>query len=355
MTNFKISQTYNTETYLEEIEIIVPKDEFDKYFEVALEKVRKTTTAPGFRKGTVPRNVVLANRYNQIADASVEIVVNEAIKDLDNLDPKPLEPFVVKSISSVSEDANSDLKIILTYLPMPKVELADISKIKVEKKEAKKTDAEEIAKEIQNIWFAYAQKLDPETKKEDYAKEKIDSEFLEKSGITAENPDIKSFEDLEKFIEEYINRTYEQSANIDLDNAIRDEIIKESKYTKIDALVNRELEKRVENYLSRFKEIGMDPKEYLEKNNVNLDDLKKEWKEQAEKDVKFEMILQEYGRQKEIKPSEEEIVSELSKLDPQTRKTYDNDEERLRSLISYYFVNNKAYVELFNLVRENSK
>src|SRR5687767_177 len=132
MSKFNIKQSFNKETFLEEIEILVPKADFDKYFEKAVELIIKTSTAPGFRKGKVPKNVVLANRYNDIADRAVELTVNDAVKDLGDLDPKPLEPFHVQSIDSAGEDANADLKITLTYLPMPKVELPDFSKIKVE-------------------------------------------------------------------------------------------------------------------------------------------------------------------------------------------------------------------------------
>ncbi len=351
MSKFKTTQSYNSETFLEEIEVLVPKNEFDKYFENALSQVMKTASAPGFRKGNVPKNVVLANRYNQIADLSVQLVVNDAIKDMGEVSPKPLDLFQVKSINSASENADSDLKIVLTYLPMPEVKLPDYKTVKVTKPEPKKTTTEEVEQELKNIWFSYVQKYNPEAKKEDYSKEKFDAEFFEKSGIKAENSDLDSYEKLEKFVEDFINKTYEQSALVDWDNAIKEELIQKGEYQRIEGLVNREVEKRVENYLAKFKEIGMDPAEYLSKSNVNLDDLKKDWKEQSEKDVKFELILQEFGKQNNITPSDEELEAELSKLDPQTKKAYNYDEDRLKNLITYYYINNKAYLALFKEIR----
>lgn len=355
MSKFNTKQTYNKETFLEEIELLVPKEDFDKYFEKALVAVTKTSTAPGFRKGKVPKNVVLANRYNEIADRAVELVVNDAILNLGDLDPKPLEHFHVKSIDSAAEDANADLKITLTYLPLPKVELPDFSKIKVAKAESRKATKEEVDKELENIWFAYAGKMNPEVKKEDFAKDKITKEFLDESGMSKENPELTSLESLEKFIEEFINRTYEQSAMVETDEKIKEAIVEAAKFEKVDGIVEREVEKRVDNYLGKFREIGMDPAEYLEKNNIKIDDLRKDWQTQSAKDVKFELVLQEYGRIKEIKPTEEEVQAELSKLDPETKKSYNNDEDRLRSLINYYYINNKSYVDLFEQIRETNK
>lgn len=355
MSKFNTKQSFNKETFLEEIEFIVPKADFDEYFQKSLTEIAKSASAPGFRKGKVPKNVVLANKYNQIADRAVELAINDAVTNIGDLEPKPLEPFHVKSIDPATDDKNGDLKVVLTYLPLPDVKLPDFDKIKVEKPESKKATKEEVEQELTNIWFAYAQKLNPEVKKEDFKKDLITEEFLKDSGIMTENEDINSLEALEKFIEEFINRTYEQSTMVDYDEKIKDAIVKSAKFEKVEAIIKREVEKRAENYLSKFKEIGMDPVEYLQKNNVKIEDLKADWETQSDRDVKFELVLQEYGKVNKIEPTEEEIQSELSKLDPETKKNYNNDEDRLRSLINYYYVNNKSYIDLFEKIRNNTK
>jgi hypothetical protein len=72
-------------------------------------------------------------------------------------------------------------------------------------------------------------------------------------------------------------------------------------------------------------------------------------------DVKFEIILQQYGDDNKINPTEEEVLAELSRLDNETKKSYDYDEERLKRLITYYFVNNRAYLAIFKEIKDNNK
>jgi FKBP-type peptidyl-prolyl cis-trans isomerase (trigger factor) len=353
MSEFKIKQSFNKETSLEEIEIIIPKENFEKYSQIALEEIAKNYSTKGFRKGKVPHKIVLANKYNEISDRALEIAVGEAIKSIGELKPQQLEPLTIKSIDKVEN--SDDFKLLVTYLPKPEVKLPDLSKIKVNEVKAKTTDKEEVAKEIERIWFAYAKKIDPEVKKEDYKKELLDADFFEKSGLKKENPELDSVEKLEKFIEDYINQTYIRSAQIDWEELVKTELINKSEYEKLDALVNRELERKVESYMNKFKEIGMNAEDYIKEAKIDLEQLKKEWREQSERDIKFELILQEYGNTNKIQPSEEEIEAEIAKLDPNTRKSYSKEPEKLRSLIIYYFINNKSYENIYNQIRENSK
>ncbi len=98
----------------------------------------------------------------------------------------------------------------------------------------------------------------------------------------------------------------------------------------------------------------MNADEYMEKNNLKAEDLKAEWRPQAETDVKFELILQKYGEANKIEPTEEDYAQNLASLDDQTRKMYNNDEERLKGLIRYYYINQRSYIEILDKVKSNS-
>lgn len=353
--NYKFTQKYNSETYLEEIEVITSKDQLDKFFQKALTEITKVASAPGFRKGRVPTNVVMANRYNEIADRSIELLVSDALKEKGEIKPTPLDIISIISVRNISEDKESDIAITLGYLPFPEVKLPNLESIKIKKTDSKKTNKEEVEKEIENVWFSYAGQKDPNIKKEDFKKELINDEFIKESGIINDDSNIKSYEDLYTFIEDYINKTYERSSEIDWENQILSEMVKSSEFTHSEGILAKELDRRIENYLGKFKEIGVDPEEYLKKNNVNLDDLKKEWSEKADHDVKLELVLQSYGHENHIHPSEEEMQSELSKLDQNTKKMYNFDEDRLRNLVNYYYVNNKSYIDLVSKIKKQNE
>lgn len=191
-------------------------------------------------------------------------------------------------------------------------------------------------------------------KKEDYTEKKIDNDFFEKSEIIKDNPALTSFPELKKFITNYINQTYEADANINWEKLVQDEIIKNAEFIKVEALVEKELDKRLQNYKAKFTQIGMNADDYMKSSNVKIEDLKAEWKPQAEKDVKLELVLQKYGETMKFEPSEEETKENLASLDAETRKMYDNDEVRMRALIRYYYINQKSYNNILALVRGNS-
>lgn len=351
MAEIKITQKYNTETYLEEIECVVEKEDFDKNFEKALDAVTKVATAAGFRKGHVPRNVVLRNNLQQISDRAIDISIQQAAETITDLDPRPLEPLSIKSITPTD---NGGLTIIFTYIPFPSVKLGKIDQIKVKKEKDKEATEEEITKELENIWFHYQGRRDSSIKKEDFNESKLDEEFFTQTEIKKDNPALTSKESLKDFITNYLNQSYESDGMMNWEKLVQDEIVKNAEYIKVEALIEKELEKRLQNYKAKFVQIGMNADDYMKQNNVDEESLKKEWAPQAERDVKLELVLQKYGEEKGYEPTEEEILENLAQIDPETKKSYGNDELRLRSLIKYYFVNQKSYNDIMAQVRKNS-
>jgi trigger factor len=159
---------------------------------------------------------------------------------------------------------------------------------------------------------------------------------------------------MKTFIRNYINDTYVRDSNITWENKVQEELINKTRFEKVEALVEKELQKRIDNYKSKFSQIGMNADDYLEKSNITEESLRNEWKPQAEKDVKLEILLQSYGVAKNIEPTAEEIEENLKGIDQQTRTAYNNDEAQLKALIRYYYINQKAYIDIVDTVRKNS-
>jgi len=349
--DIKTNQKYNPETHLEEIECEVSKATFDKNFEKAIKLVAQNASAPGFRKGKVPKAVLLRNSFEAISDKAINLCIDDCVKSLSELKPRPLEPL---NVTSLKQTEGENLSFTLSYLPTPSVEITDISKIAIKKVEPKQTDDAEVEKELANIWYYYSHKKNNETKREDFSIEKVDSDFFTTTDIATDYPGIKSAEELKDMLRTYINQTYERDAAMSWERLVQDEIIKSAKYTKAEGLIDKELNKRLENYKAKFTQIGMNADEYMEKNKLSGDELKKEWAPAAERDVKLEIFLQTYGQEKKIEPTSEDIKANMQQLDPQTRNAYGNDENTLRSLIRYYFINQKAYEDIITIVRKNS-
>lgn len=348
----KTTQRYNPETFLEEIEYVISQDEFDQLFEKATELVTKEVTVPGFRKGHAPKNAVLKNHFQAISDKAINLAIDIAVRNLPELQPRPLDLLNVKSVMPAKDGG---FTILFTYIPMPEIKLGEFDKVKVKKNEPKKATDEEVEKELAAVWLHYYQKVNSEAKKEDFNFDKLDGDFFEKTDIKKDNPNITNAEELKSFLKDYINHTYDADRDIEWERQVQEELIKASSFKKIEALIEKELENRVKNYKARFEQIGMNAEEYMQKNNVKEEDLKADWKPEAERDIKFELILQKYGEENKFEPSEEEMEQNLSSLDDETKKIHASDPDRLKSLIRYYYINQKSYKDILEKVKANSE
>lgn len=347
MSKYQYTQTYNSEKKREELDFTIPSKDFETYTQKALKQIAAETTVPGFRKGKAPEGQVLRLKYNEISEKAVNIAINEALQSIEKLDPQPLDQLEVSKI--LFNEAN-DLQVTLSYIPTPSVVLGDITKVKAPSVEAQKATNEEVEKEMANLWFFYAKKSNPEIKKEDFSVDKLDEGFFNNEELKKDYPDITSVESLQKFLEDYINATYEAQAKTAYENEIVNEVIKVATFDKVDPLIDKELERRVENYKARFSSIGMNADEYMSKNNLSDEDLKKDWKEQAERDVKLELVLQKYGQEHNIEPTEEEVHAQIEQLDENTKKMYAGNHASIHALVRYYYINQKAYTELVDAV-----
>lgn len=348
------TQNYNANSFEEEITFTINREDFQSYFEKAVQEISKGVKIPGFRKGKAPKSVILSKYYVDIFNRSVEIAVTNYVERIDNLEPKPISPFIIKKVTQPESDNTGDIEVTIAYLPKPSVILGDVDNLLVNRPDIRKATEEEVDNELRNVWYAYAKKIDRNIKKEDFSREKIDKEFLEHSGITKDNPDIKSYDDLRNFIEKYINETYKINNELEYEKSIVSELIRVCTYVKLDGLVNYEVEQRVEDYISRLKNLGINAQNYFKDSDIDIESLRTAWRKEIEESIKLELLLQEYVRQHGIEVPKEDIETELNSMDKNLKKRYGFDKDRLRSIAIYRLTNRKAYELLINKIKSRS-
>lgn len=345
MSEYKINQNYDKEIFQEIVEIEVPNEEYLKAFERALQAVKKSFSMPGFRKGKAPDKVVLESKEQEISMKALNICLNEILSK-NPLDPRPYNTPNLLEFKTDENDPNKSIKVKLSYIPAPIFTSFDISKIKLSKTTPKEATAEDIENELKHIWLHYSKKADEAIKEEDYKSDKYNSEFFENKDFSHDYPQIKDIEGLKTLIKDFINRTYKEQAQIEDEKNLKREIANSAVVEKIEGFVEVQNQTKVENYLKKFKDLGLEPEKFLSEQKVNLDDLKKEWKEETMIDTKFELALSNYAKDKGFEAKEEEIDAEFTKLDPETKKHYNNDESLLRYIIGYQIKNVMAYKDI---------
>lgn len=93
-----------------------------------------------------------------------------------------------------------------------------------------------------------------------------------------------------------------------------EEVAKNAKMEIPEALVASELEKMAADFRSNIEQMGMKWDDYLGHIKKSFDDLKKEWRPEAEKRVRIALCLREIARKENIEAGEEEVRGRADEL-----------------------------------------
>jgi len=262
--------------YLRLLNIIVPwndlKSEYDKEFK----KIKSNYSMPGFRKGSVPDNILRKNLGASIdsnfVDHAINIYYKKALEEL------KLHPINQGQVQDLDFKEKSDLKFDIEFEVMPEYKLPNYkkkNKIKTEKYIANDTDINEAIKNLQNQ-FAQAKTVDSKIKTGHFVYgdfDKLDEKNEVIKDNTLKNHCIKMGEglfvkDLEK---KFLNKKVNDSVDVTIDqdsgkvkyrvtiNKVEEQILPE---------VNDDFAKLVNNKVSGIKELK---KQILENIQNNLD------------------------------------------------------------------------------------
>lgn len=113
-------------------------------------------------------------------------------------------------------------------------------------------------------------------------------------------------------------------------------------------MVDERLSEMVTEFDNDLHMKGMELSLYLAHLNKNEDDLKKDWKGEAEKQVSFSLLLKKIAKDKNIKPTDEEIEEGAQKMIQALalREGFDKenlDVERLKEAVTNDIINEKVF------------
>ncbi|WP_227767693.1 trigger factor [Zhaonella formicivorans] len=160
----------------------------------------------------------------------------------------------------------------------------------------------------------------------------IDDEFAK---------DVSEFETLEELKNDTRNKLKETAENRSQDE-IRTELINkvvESSEVEIpNIMIERRIASFVNDFANRVQQQGLSFEKYLELSGLSLDQLKENYRAQAEKSVKTDLVLEAVAKKENIDVSEEELDKEVEQIakvyrqDPKAFKAYLASQGTLDSL-----------------------
>lgn len=345
MANYKILNEEKLEKSQIKLTVEIDEKVVSQYEEKALEDIAKDVKIDGFRPGKVPANMVKekvgelaireqASRY-AIQDVLFPIIEEKKIKPI-------MEPAI--SLNKLAVGAPVEFSMILTVVP--EVELADYKKIAqsiTEEKVEEVTD-EEFDTHLERIRTSYAHNMrqvhdhkegeDCDDCKKEPELPELNDEFVKKLG------DFKDVEDFKKQIRTSMQEEKDMQAKHKRREAIVTKIIEESKVDLPDVLIDQELGAMLAQLEQDVARMGIQKLEdYYTAINKTAEDIKNEWRPDAEKRAKMNSILPAIAKAEKITPDEEEVKKQIEGIKEVHLKGQEVDDFKLRVYVEGVMVN----------------
>lgn len=117
----------------------------------------------------------------------------------------------------------------------------------------------------------------------------------------------KSFAELEKEIEKSINEGKERQTNLRQENAVMEKMLTVSAVELPESLVEQEINRLIESQRQNLAAQGLTLEQYLEKIKVSLEKMRVDLKPQAEKNIKYGLILGEIAKEMKLDLKDKEV------------------------------------------------
>jgi FKBP-type peptidyl-prolyl cis-trans isomerase (trigger factor) len=300
------------------------------FSERVLKEFAKDAEIEGFRKGNAPISMIKEKIGEfRLFEESTQRAIQELIPTI-MLEEK-IDAITMPHVHLTKIALNSPVEFKMHFYVMPEVTLPEYKKIAEGiKKENVELKDEEVTGYIDQI-------LNSRTTKNDAGesiKPELTDDLVQGLGEFKDVPDFKAK------LTENMKAEKELQSSQKRRLEIMEEIIKQATIKLPEVLVEEEQHKMLEEFRGRVESMKMNFEEYLTALKKTEQDLMNEWKEDATKRAKMNIILPKIAAKESIKPEEVVIEKELSHLKEHYK---DLDENRARIYLAGVLTNEEVF------------
>lgn len=325
--------------------------DFELAREKAIAKLSEHIEIDGFRKGKAPKDMVIKKLGDQmILEEMAQITLSKAYPQI--LIDNKIDAIGYPQINITKLAKGNPLGFTILTAVIPEVKLPDYKKIAKDvnsKTEEVLLTEEEFNKFILQIKRAKAHddfhKANPDIKGHDHEEIKdedlpeLDFEYVKTLGNFSDMADFES-----KVREDILNdkkwRAKEKS-RIEIIESIE----KETSVDIPEILIESEIEKIVARMKSDVERMGLKYEDYLQSLGKTKESVREDFKGDAEKRAKVQMIVGEIAKTEDLKVDKEKLEEEVKKV----MEAYkDADENNARLYIENVLVNEEVFKFLEN-------
>jgi len=322
---------------------------FEAYFPKALKRIGETVELDGFRPGKVPENILLSKVPEiKILEEMASLALNEHYPKI--LQEEKIDAISHPEISITKLARNNPLGFKIKTAVLPEIKLPDYKKTAKDIL-SKVTDAEKnvvVSKEdvestIMDIRKSRAAKVHVADHVHD---ENVPHEHPEPELPEFNDEFVKAigpFKDTADFKEKLKANLKLEKENHNKEKTrlkIIEEIINGSEIDLPEILINVELDKILYRMETDISQMGLKFEDYLKHLNKTVEDLKKEFRGDAEKKAKLALVLHEISKLEKITADEKQVADEVAQILAHYKEA---DPERARMHAENVLTNEKIF------------
>lgn len=340
----------NQSKSLVEVTVSVPWSDLEPLWIQTLTHLGMDLELPGFRKGTAPANMVEQNLGLKLQDEVLKAAMPQfLIEALKGSTVVPID-YPKYALVNFSKGANLDYKATVTN--RPEVKVGDYKTIKIGRPEVKVVGDMDIDKVIDDLykrWKVRQPGMAPVSTAEPTSPPAGSVGSISfQSGTPVATPitngvvDVPdenfaramgalSLLDLRTKVKTDLEGSAKYNNELDFEEAILQEVEKLTSVELPEILVEDELQRMLVSLQRRVADMGLLLDDYLRNQNKTLDQLKTEWRVQAEKNVRMELGLAEIARGENVVIADSDLQAEIDKIqDARVKKQFEAEQPRLQ-------------------------
>jgi trigger factor len=308
-----------------EIELEIEQNFVESFKNKSIKNIGKDVEIKGFRKGMAPEKLII----DQIGE--IKILEEMAFQAINEILPvlimeEKINALTHPQINITKIAPNNPVALKIIFILLPEIELADYKKIALDTERNENVVVEE--KEIED-YINYIRKtrseadnLKNKTTNSDTTQNKEEkTDSAEKINLPEFNDEfVKSlgnFENVADFKKQLRENMESQKKEHEKEKrriAIVEKIIEKSKISLPDILVEEEMERMVEQFKNNIKQYKMEPDDYLKEIKKTENDLRNEWRGDAIKRAKMNLLLPKIAELEKISADPTEVDHEVKHL-----------------------------------------
>ncbi len=258
-----------------ELKFEIPKDRVSQKLEEVYVEISKVAKIRGFRPGKAPKELIVKEHGALAHEEMLKKLIPEVYAEA--LEQEKIAPMDYPEINDVNfKDGKVSFTAVLDI--RPEVKLKNYKGLKIQRKSSQVTD-EELNKTLE--FFKKGQGQDKEIT--------LDDNFAKGLGYP-------SLEDFKNFMRRQMEMEKDRQNRADLENQVIDQLLKDATLHVPASTLNKQWEHLVQENLKHLRSRGMKPEEISKRE----EDIRKELKPIAERDVKIYLIFEKIAEDEKI-------------------------------------------------------